>query len=130
MWLLVAVMGMASGCILHPTGSYVAQQCSGNPRWVRESNERLYGNITRLTTQHIQDSLSGPDDAVLPPVLDHSLNILCIIPAYPVSIVFDVVSFPYQWWRFCHLPPLPEEEVLEQNGKVGGAAQPVKTDAP
>ena len=99
-----------SGCVLAPTWNYCHIQCSDNPSHIRESNEWPCGNITNMTTCLLQDALYGPDDYVLPPALDRFLNVTCIIPAYPVSLVFDVVTFPYQWWRYCHQPPLPENQ--------------------
>ena len=110
--IICAMIVLCGGsCVLLPTGGYIAEQFSENPNRVRESNEWPCGNITRMTTVLLEDVMNEPDDYVLPPALDRSLKVVCIVFAYPVSLVFDVLSFPYQWWRYYHLPPTLEEKM-------------------
>ncbi|MBO4513309.1 MAG: hypothetical protein J5746_11135, partial [Victivallales bacterium] len=90
--ILLLIVLLGNGCILGPTVNYVAVQCGNEPCAICETNEWPCGNISRLTTDLIGDTVNAPDDYVLPPALDRSLNVFCLVLAYPVSLVSDVIT--------------------------------------
>ena len=108
--ILLLLVLFGSGCVFGPTVNYISVQCGDDPRLVCETNEWPCGNIIRLTTNLIEVANDEPDDYVLPPALDRALNVFCLVLAYPVSLVSDVITSPYQWWRYCHLPILSNDE--------------------
>lgn len=103
------MMLSSSGCA---TALYIGEQCSGNPDYVRRSNLKIFGNIMNGDCEVMKETWNGPDDYVLPPWLHRSLNTASVCFDFPISFVFDVVTFPYQWWRYYHLPPITEKNVL------------------
>ena len=107
--LMTAILG--NGCA---TTLYICAQCSGNARNIRQTNVRLWGNILYGDSELMRDILEGPDDYLLPPWLDRSLNVCILCLDFPISFVFDIITFPYQYWRYYHLPPPSEEEKLEE----------------
>ena len=110
---VVAIGFSVSGCAFIPTGYYLVAQVDPGIPHARTTYEWPCGNILRLNTVAIQDILADPDDEVLPPDLDRALKVFCIAQAYPVSLVYDVLFWPYELWRFYHRPPLTEEEKIE-----------------
>ena len=102
---------LESSCAFIPTGLYVAGQFSSDFA-IRETNRWPCGNIIYGNTVMIRDAWEN-EDYLLPPWLDRTLNLICLVPAYPVSFVFDLVLWPYELWRHCHLPP----EEKSQNGE-------------
>ena len=103
----ITVLLTCSGCA---TALYIGGQCNGNAKYIRETNVKVFGNIPNGDCELMKDIWDGPDDYVLPPWLDRSLNTICLCLDFPISFVFDIITFPYQWWRYYHLPPLPVEE--------------------
>lgn len=102
----IVVLLTCSGCA---TALYIGGQCSGNAKYIRETNVKVFGNILNGDCELMKDILEGPDDYVLPPWLDRSLNTICLCLDFPLSFVFDIITFPYQWWRYYHLPPLTDD---------------------
>ena len=102
-----------SGCAFIPTGLYVAGQF-GSDSGIRETNPWPCGNIIYGNTVLIRDAWEH-EDYLLPPWLDRTLNLICLVPAYPVSFVFDLSLWPYELWRHCQLPP--EEESPDEERK-------------
>lgn len=117
----VVIVISVSGCAFIPTGYYLVAQVDPGIPHARTTYEWPCGNILRLNTQAIQDILTEPDDEVLPPDLDRALKVFCIAQAYPVSLVYDVLLWPYELWRFYHRPPLTEEEKIEAIKKRNAA---------
>lgn len=109
----VMIIFSVSGCAVIPTGYYILAQVDPALPEARTTYEWPCGNILRLNTIAIQEILAEPDDEVLPPDLDRALRVFCIAQAYPVSLVYDVVFWPYELWRYYHRPPLTEEEKIE-----------------
>lgn len=119
--LMTALLG--SGCanaIL-----YIAVQTStDDTRYagkVRDAAQWPVGNVTRLNLEHLEDAWSKPDDYLLPPVLDRTLNSIVLMIDVPFSIIFDVLSLPWQWWRYYHLPALSEKEKSEELKRANAA---------
>ena len=119
--LMTALLG--SGCanaILYIT----VQTSTDDTRYagkVRYAARWPVGNVTRLNLEHLEDAWSKPDDYLLPPALDRTLNSIVLVIDVPFSIVFDVVSFPGQWWRYYHLPTLSEKEKSEELKRANAA---------
>lgn len=114
----VMIIFSVSGCAVIPTGYYILAQVDPALPEARTTYEWPCGNILRLNTIAIQEILTEPDDEVLPPDLDRGLKIFCIAQAYPVSLVYDVVFWPYELWRYYHRPPLTEEEIKKRDAVV------------
>ena len=106
-----------SGCAFIPTVGYFVFQFA--PDLPEEKERIIYewpcGNIIHLNTVMIREILDEPDDEVLPPDLHRALQVFCIAQGYPVSLVYDVVLWPYELWRYYHQPPLTEEEIKRHN---------------
>ena len=74
-----------------------AQVHSGEMR--AQSNELPVGNILCIDSSLWNEAWSREDE-VMPPWLDRSLNSISIICDIPFSLVFDIVTFP--WQLYCH----------------------------
>lgn len=107
---------LSSGCALAPAGIYIYRQCEGEPEAVRQTNPLPIGNIVNLNTEWIKEACREEDD-LLPVWLDRSLNVFCMVQAYPVSLVFDLLLCPYQLWRYHHLPPAEPPRSAEPGDK-------------
>jgi uncharacterized protein YceK len=85
---MMAAMMLLQGCA---SSVYVAHQFDddGPKAWTPVGNA-LMGDfeILRDTWRY--------EDHVLPVWLDRSLNTICIVIDLPFSLVFDVITFPYQ----------------------------------
>ena len=103
----ITVLLTCSGCA---TALYIGGQCSGNAKYIRETNVKVFGNILNGDCELMKDIWDGPDDYILPPWPDRSLKTICLCLDFPISFVFDIITFPYQWRRYHHLPPLPDAE--------------------
>jgi len=55
------MMLSSSGCA---TALYIAEQCSGNPDYVRRSNLKIFGNIMNGDCEVMKETWNGPDDYV------------------------------------------------------------------
>lgn len=93
---------LVNSCAFIPTGLYVAGQF-GSDSGIRETNQWPCGNIIFGNTVLIRDAWEQ-EDYLLPSWLDGTLNLICLVPAYPVSFVFDLVLWPYELWRHSNLP--------------------------
>lgn len=102
--ILAVCLLLCGGCCFVPSGLYIYRQCENEPQHVRQTNPLPVGNIVYLNTKMIEVACNE-EDYVLPTWLDRTLNIFCIIQGYPVSLVFDILLWPYQLWRYHHLPP-------------------------
>ena len=101
--MMIAILG--NGCA---TALYICAQSSGEAENIRRSNVRPWGNILYGDYVMLRDIWEGSDDYLLPSWLDRWLNTVCLGLDFSISAVFDILTFPYQWWRYHHLPPLPE----------------------
>ena len=102
--LAVLILFLCGGCCFVPSGLYIYRQCENEPQHVRQTNPLPVGNIVYLNTKMIEVACNE-EDHVLPTWLDRTLNVFCIVQGYPVSLVFDILLWPYQLWRYRHLPP-------------------------
>ena len=103
---------LESSCAFIPTGLYVAGQFNSD-FVIRETNPWPCGNIIYGNTVMIRDAWEN-EDYLLPPWLDRTLNLICLVPAYPVSFVFDLVLWPYELWRHCQLAPEEKSQKEER----------------
>lgn len=79
---------LCGGCA---SSLYIAGQIEDQP-----ASNLPCGNALYLDSVLFREILQGPDDYLLPPWLDLSLNMTALIIDLPFSLVFDVVTFPYQ----------------------------------
>ena len=100
---LLAVLLCGSGC---STILYCSSQVHGREARV-QSNEQPFGNITRGDMIIWKDTWTMEDD-VLPNWLYRSLNTVCVLIDMPVSLAFDIVTFPWQYG--CHRRYWKQEE--------------------
>jgi|GEM_PF-3214304 len=103
---------LVSSCSFIPTGLYVAGQFSSD-FVIRATNRWPCGNIIYGNTVMIRDAWEN-EDHLLPPWLDRTFNLICIVPAYPVSFVFDLAFWPYELWRHCQLAPEEKSQKEER----------------
>lgn len=113
---IAAILLFGHGCA---TPLYIAAQCSGEPENIVKTNLAPFGNIMLMDCMVINEIRNGPDDYLLPPWLDRSLNTICVCLDFPISFVFDIITFPYQLWRYYHLPPLPNTEKAKAPPRPG-----------
>ena len=85
---IAAGMLLATGCA---SSLYIAGQIEDQP-----VSNLPCGNALYLDSVLFRKIRQGPDDYLLPPWLDRSLNMTALIIDLPFSLVFDVVTFPYQ----------------------------------
>lgn len=85
---IAAGMLLATGCA---SSLYIAGQIEDQP-----ASDLPCGNALYLDSVLFREILRGPDDYLLPPWLDRALNMTALIIDLPFSLVFDVVTFPYQ----------------------------------
>ena len=103
----ITILVFCHGCA---TSIYIGAQCSGEPENIVKTNQKPFGNLILLDCIMLDEIWEGPDDYLLPPWLDRSLNTICACLDFPISFVFDIITFPYQLWRYYHLPPLRTPE--------------------
>ncbi|MGE4302393.1 MAG: YceK/YidQ family lipoprotein [Victivallaceae bacterium] len=59
-------------------------------------------NALHLDLELFREIRQGPDDYLLPPWLDRSLNMTALVIDLPFSLVFDAVTLPYQLLNAFH----------------------------
>jgi uncharacterized protein YceK len=57
-------------------------------------------NSVRFDINAFPEVWQGPDDYLLPPWLDRSLNTVAIVVDIPFAIVGDILTFPWQLHRY------------------------------
>jgi hypothetical protein len=110
---LMALLG--NSCVLAPTVLYtMTQTTDDDPQHVREANAWPCGNILHINTLCYDIAYEESKDPcykhLISPKFEYYLNVCSLTLSYPVSLVFDVLSFPYQIWRYGHLPPMEDDD--------------------
>ncbi len=118
---LLPLLLLCPGC---GTGLYVACQCDDQPEKVIQTSAWPVGNILRLDATLLRETWEGPEDRILPPWLDRSLNTLFVVIDMPISLVFDIATSPYQLWRYYHLPEPPPQNSAEFHRSICKNADP------
>ena len=93
-------------CLGCSTILYCSCQAQGRDERA-QSNELPFGNITRGDMEVWKDTWTMEDD-VLPNWLHRSLNTVCVLIDMPISLAFDIVTFPWQYC--CHRRYWKQEE--------------------
>jgi len=85
---ITAGMLLCGGCA---SSLYIAGQIEDRP-----AADLPCCNALHLDLELFREICQGPDDYLLPPWLDRSLNMTALVIDLPFSLVFDTVTLPYQ----------------------------------
>ncbi len=91
---LSAGMLLCGGCA---SSLYIAGQIEDRP-----AADLPCCNALHLDLELFREIRQGPDDYLLPPWLDRSLNMTALGIDLPFSLVFDTVTLPYQLLNASH----------------------------
>ena len=91
---ITAGMLLCGGCA---SSLYIAGQIEDRP-----AADLPCCNALRLDLELFRDIRQRPDDYLLPPWLDRSLNMTALVIDLPLSLVFDTVTLPYQLLNASH----------------------------
>ncbi len=94
---LLMIIFFISGC---SSSMYIAMQTSEEEQQIKESSELVVGNILKINAMLFKDTWTKVNDHVLPPLLDRTLNTIALTIDLPFSLVGDVITSPWQLYRY------------------------------